>query len=498
MPILEILENSEVIRRVEFDQSRFVVGRQDHCDLVLDDEWISREHLAITKSAPGVWQAIDLQSGNGSFLGSERIEAIPLSNGDVIRLGSSQLRFLAPEPQVPEPDKADAPGSDSALARQLLEERTRNRLLQAELDVVRMVSDSAKLPSKPSNPSKAWQRLLNPRLKMHFHRPKDEVGQIISNRPESQLGSLKWAFIGLGRVGDAFGLTLAQLGRGRVKVILESLLPPARIQSPTKMVMRAADEEGMIPLAAAAPSSLADLESWLNPQGSALSDVFLMASADLFGSGGVATSRLSAFLRQLVSRVDARIHMILVQDTSDESVDGKPWKSVLDLDLLNSLLCVDRQHVESFVGAHPEKNDYALTTLGVLDSIQRLARTEPRLGAWGEQGLAAFLSRGGFMTLGCSATDSISNLPTIIKNLERRAWLHTAFGPGLAREVFFLAVVGKEQTEVAEKIIEEFGNLALKWPQAKVRLAVYADSGGSIRLFSGISGLNQSPLTLRS
>ncbi len=493
MPILEILKNSEVIRRVEIDQPRFVVGRQDHCDLVLDDEWISREHLAISKTTDGVWEAIDLQSGNGSFLGDERIEAVPLKDGDVIRLGSSLLRFLASEPQAPKPEEAAAQANESALARQLLEEKTKNRLLQAELDVIRTGSESGGSSFKSPDASDIWQRLLNPRLKMHFLRPDEEAGRVISNRPESQQGRFKWSFLGLGRVGDSFGLTLTQLGRLRVRVLLESLLPQARIQSPAKTVIRVADEDGMVPLSVAAERSLADLDSWLNPQGSAMSDLFLMASADLFGTGSLATSRLSTFLRQLRGSVAGRIHMILVQDTSDEAVDGRPWKSALDLDLLNSVLCVDRQHVESFAGDHPENNDYAFTTLGILDSLQRLAHFRPFLGDWGEQGLSAFLGRGGFMTLGCSATTFPSRISRIIKDVERRAWLHTSFGPGLAREVFFLAVVGKNHAQWAEKIRDDLANLATQWPQAKVRIAVYVDTGGSIRLFSGMSGLNQSP-----
>lgn len=229
-----------------------------------------------------------------------------------------------------------------------------------------------------------------------------------------------------------------------------------------------------------------------------MSDLFLMASADLFGAGSLATSRLNTFLRQLRGFVAGRIHMILVQDTSDEAVDGRPWKSALDLDLLNSVLCVDRQHVESFAGDYPENDDYAFTTLGILDSLQRLAHFRPFLGDWGEQGLAAFLGRGGFMTLGCAATTAPSRLPTIINDVKRRAWLHTSFGPGLAREVFVLAVVGKSHAQWAEKIRDDLAHIASQWPQAKVRIAVYVDTGGSIRLFSGMSGLNQSPYSVRS
>jgi len=70
--------------------NKFLVGREQHCDLILSDETISRKH-AIIILGKNTARIIDLDSANGTFKNEvEFHDEIILSEGDEIRLGESQ------------------------------------------------------------------------------------------------------------------------------------------------------------------------------------------------------------------------------------------------------------------------------------------------------------------------------------------------------------------------------------------------------------------------
>lgn len=68
------------------------IGRE-RCEILLEDEEVSRLHAAIRTSGAGV--AIeDLGSRNGTFVNGERVkEARPLADGDAVRIGGTSWRF---------------------------------------------------------------------------------------------------------------------------------------------------------------------------------------------------------------------------------------------------------------------------------------------------------------------------------------------------------------------------------------------------------------------
>jgi HD-GYP domain-containing protein (c-di-GMP phosphodiesterase class II) len=68
------------------------IGRGPENALSLDDLQISRKHAIIQQSPSGT-VIRDLNSGNGTFIGDRRILEYRLADGDVIRMGSLQLRF---------------------------------------------------------------------------------------------------------------------------------------------------------------------------------------------------------------------------------------------------------------------------------------------------------------------------------------------------------------------------------------------------------------------
>ncbi|WDZ84997.1 FHA domain-containing protein [Micromonospora cathayae] len=73
-----------------------VVGRAPTADIVLDDPHLSRRH-AVVRLAGDVVTLNDLGSTNGTWLNDRRISDLePLTDGDVIRIGRTELRFFDP------------------------------------------------------------------------------------------------------------------------------------------------------------------------------------------------------------------------------------------------------------------------------------------------------------------------------------------------------------------------------------------------------------------
>ncbi len=97
------------------------IGRGDHCDLVLDDTKVSRQHARFAQEADG-WAVTDLESTHGTLLNAERITRHALADGDQIQVGQTVLVFHEGEVpsdvlrEVPTADHSGAPhGADARL-----------------------------------------------------------------------------------------------------------------------------------------------------------------------------------------------------------------------------------------------------------------------------------------------------------------------------------------------------------------------------------------------
>jgi hypothetical protein len=80
-------------RRMVVGRTGAVIGRSRDCDIVLSDSNVSRRHAEVLPTETG-WSIGDLGSTNGTAVNGRRIRgAVPLTGGDRIELGASQLRF---------------------------------------------------------------------------------------------------------------------------------------------------------------------------------------------------------------------------------------------------------------------------------------------------------------------------------------------------------------------------------------------------------------------
>ncbi len=72
-----------------------VIGRAADNAVSIPDTSVSRKHVLLRNTGDG-WAASDMGSGNGTLVNNNAIaEETPLSNGDVITLGDTELKFVA-------------------------------------------------------------------------------------------------------------------------------------------------------------------------------------------------------------------------------------------------------------------------------------------------------------------------------------------------------------------------------------------------------------------
>ncbi len=84
----------------DLDKPEVSIGRELKNDLILDDPRVSRYH-AIVYTTEGESKLRDLDSGNGTFVNSQRISAnvdFRLSHNDIIKLGASTLTYQNTDP----------------------------------------------------------------------------------------------------------------------------------------------------------------------------------------------------------------------------------------------------------------------------------------------------------------------------------------------------------------------------------------------------------------
>jgi pSer/pThr/pTyr-binding forkhead associated (FHA) protein len=80
--------------RVPLASRSTVIGRRDDCDVIIDDDLVSKAHAVIFETE-GRRYIRDLRSRHGTFLNDRRVGQADLKLGDQIRIGDSVLTYQA-------------------------------------------------------------------------------------------------------------------------------------------------------------------------------------------------------------------------------------------------------------------------------------------------------------------------------------------------------------------------------------------------------------------
>ncbi|MFZ5597430.1 MAG: FhaA domain-containing protein [Bacillota bacterium] len=90
--VVEVLEGPLSGKVFRLETCPAVVGRRDSCEIVIQDESISRRHARLDMQR-GKWVVTDLDSTNGTFVNGERVVTSVLEPEDIIKFGAVTCVF---------------------------------------------------------------------------------------------------------------------------------------------------------------------------------------------------------------------------------------------------------------------------------------------------------------------------------------------------------------------------------------------------------------------
>jgi pSer/pThr/pTyr-binding forkhead associated (FHA) protein len=94
---LTLLNPNGPEQQFELAKPSISLGRATTNDITLDDVRVSRSHARLNYGAQGV-TLMDLGSSNGTRVNGTRVENVTLMPGDIVGLGSQQLRYSVDDP----------------------------------------------------------------------------------------------------------------------------------------------------------------------------------------------------------------------------------------------------------------------------------------------------------------------------------------------------------------------------------------------------------------
>ena len=95
-PRIVLIHKGRTLRELPVTQQRISIGRSDENDLCIDSPYISRQHATIFRNGAET-AVVDLDSRNGTFVNSQRIQVQTISDRDEIRIGYHTIRFFDPD-----------------------------------------------------------------------------------------------------------------------------------------------------------------------------------------------------------------------------------------------------------------------------------------------------------------------------------------------------------------------------------------------------------------
>ena len=83
------------LHELTLEQPRLMIGRAEDNDLCINSTKVSRHHAILVQHGAGAI-LMDLNSTNGTFVNSHRINDQAVVHNDTIVIGNHHIRFIAP------------------------------------------------------------------------------------------------------------------------------------------------------------------------------------------------------------------------------------------------------------------------------------------------------------------------------------------------------------------------------------------------------------------
>lgn len=88
--------NGKTLKKVRLDETKFLIGRSELCDLYINSRFVSQYHALLIRTDKAL-HLIDLHSTNGTFVNSRRISSKVLQHDDVLSIGNHGIKLKFPE-----------------------------------------------------------------------------------------------------------------------------------------------------------------------------------------------------------------------------------------------------------------------------------------------------------------------------------------------------------------------------------------------------------------
>ena len=94
--VLELLSRKDqTLKYFKFNKSEILVGRDHHCDLRLEDPYISAEHVRIKQDSEDHTISFeDCDTVNGTLVNKQLLPSGQLQGNDILKLGRTRLKVV--------------------------------------------------------------------------------------------------------------------------------------------------------------------------------------------------------------------------------------------------------------------------------------------------------------------------------------------------------------------------------------------------------------------
>lgn len=88
--------NGKTLKKVRLDETKFLIGRSELCDLDINSRFVSQYHALLIRTDEAL-HLVDLHSTNGTFVNSRRISSKVLQHDDVLSIGNHGIKLKFPK-----------------------------------------------------------------------------------------------------------------------------------------------------------------------------------------------------------------------------------------------------------------------------------------------------------------------------------------------------------------------------------------------------------------